>query len=377
MAAPLAHRIRAWLFEDAWPLWGGVGVDRSLGGFHEALDLAGRPAGLGYKRTRVTCRQVYVFAHAAELGWPPGAALCDHGYAFLKRSQLGTGAWARQLTPAGDVLDPTIDLYDHAFVLHALAWRLRLTADREPLALAHGLVDFLERDLRAGPGLGFTHEQAPGGWRYQNPHMHLLEASLAMAEASRAARFLDLARELVGLFQRVFFDGRTLGEYFEANLAARAAGPMGQIVEPGHMFEWAWILAQYQRLSGERMGDAICALTDFAEAHGVHKVTGVTFNAVTPEGVVSDGGSRTWPNTERMKGWLARHEIAGGVRPAAADAAASLLLDRYLAVSPAGSWMDSFDAEGRPAAANAPTSTLYHVALSFAEYLRLAPNEAA
>jgi hypothetical protein len=36
--------------------------------------------------------------------------------------------------------------------------------------------------------------------------------------------------------------------------------------------------------------------------------------------------------------------------------------------------MDAYDEAGRPAAAMAPTSTLYHLFLAFAEALRLAPQ---
>jgi N-acylglucosamine 2-epimerase/mannose-6-phosphate isomerase len=373
----LVDEVRAWLFEAALPLWGGVGVDRAGGGFVEELDLDGRPRELDYKRTRVTCRQIYVFSHAALMGWSDGAALSDHGYAFLRRAALDEG-WARRLTPDGRLLDATIDLYDQAFVLFALAWRRKLTGEAEPVVLAHRLVDFLQARIRAANGLGYTHEHAPGGWRWQNPHMHLLEASLAMAEASGEERFLELAGEIVGLFRGYFFDGHTLAEYFAADLQ-RAPGEAGRSVEPGHMFEWAWILAQYQKLAGD-VGAAseVRSLVANAEALGVDPASQATYNEITPGGQVSNAASRAWPNTERIKGALALAEIDGAGRfPQPAAAAARLLLDRYLNVTPRGSWIDLFDAQGAPVSRSAPASTLYHVALSFAEILRLAPRLAA
>ena len=45
--------------------------------------------------------------------------------------------------------------------------------------------------------------------------------------------------------------------------------------------------------------------------------------------------------------------------------------DRHLAWKPAGTWMDCFDAEGRPVADHIPASILYHVLLAVAELLRL------
>jgi mannose/cellobiose epimerase-like protein (N-acyl-D-glucosamine 2-epimerase family) len=49
----------------------------------------------------------------------------------------------------------------------------------------------------------------------------------------------------------------------------------------------------------------------------------------------------------------------------------SLLLERYLAHTPHGTWMDAFDADGRPVATTIPASTLYHLFLAFAEVLRV------
>jgi len=364
--------VRSWMFDAALPFWGDAGVDRGRGGFFEELDFSGRPTAVPFKRTRAMCRQVYVFSHASLLGWAPGAALASAGYAYLvERAWLGPDkGWARRLTADGAVLDPTPDLYDLAFVLFALAWRFKASGDPDALRRAHETLDFIDRRLRPAGGEGFLHTWPADGPRLQNPHMHLLEASLAAFEASGDRRFLDRATEVVGLFRRRFFDGRTLAEYFTDDWR-RLPGAQGRIVEPGHQFEWAWILASYQRLAGQDFSAEAAALVEFSEGHGVDATTQVTFNQVRDDGVVLDGGSRSWPNTERIKGHLALFELSGRDPRAAVAGSTRLLLDRYLAVAPRGSWMDAFDAEGRPAATAAPTSTLYHVFLAFAEILRL------
>ena len=364
--------IRRWMFDAALPFWGTAGVDRARGGFYEELDHAGRPTDVAFKRTRVQCRQIYAFSHAALLGWAEGDRLAALGYEYLiDRAWLGPDrGWARRLTGEGAVLDSTPDLYDLAFVLFALAWRYRASGDRDALGRAHETLDFLEHRLRPERGEGFLHEWPARLPRLQNPHMHLLEASLAAYEATHESRFLDLARELADLFRTRFFDGRTLAEFFTEDWR-RHPGAEGRIVEPGHQFEWAWILASYQRVSSADMRSPAEALVTFSEAHGVDPATQVTFTAVRDDGMPIDRGSRTWPNTERIKGHLARFEL-GGPRPDGAVAgSARLLLDRYLNVAPHGGWMDHFDADERPVAAAVPTSTLYHVFLAFAEVLRL------
>jgi len=370
--------IRSWMFDAALPFWGSAGVDRARGGFFEELDLNGQPTAASFKRTRVVCRQIYAFAHGALLGWREGLDLSAYGYEYLtSRAWLGPDkGWARRLTADGEVLDASIDLYDLAFVLFALAWRHKASGDRDPLVRAHQLLDFLDAHCRAGPGMGFLHEQAPGGWRWQNPHMHLLEASLAMYEASGDQRFLSLAGELVALFRRVLFDGRTLAEYFDTALA-RAPGEAGRIIEPGHQFEWAWILSQYQRLANDDVAAEARALVSFGEAHGVDRATQVAYNQIRDDGAPLDRGSRAWPNTERIKGHVALFENGERGSLAAIEGSARLLLDRYLAVSPRGLWIDDFDAEGRPLAKVAPASTLYHIFLAFAEVLRIEPQVTA
>ena len=203
--------------------------------------------------------------------------------------------------------------------------------------------------------------------------MHLVEACLSAFEATGDQRFLDRATDVVRLFRERFFDGRTLAEYFTDDWQ-RVAGDQGRIVEPGHQFEWAWILANYSRLAEVVLVDEISALVAFSERYGIDPATGATFNQVRDDGAPLDRGSRTWPNTERIKGHLAIFELVGGSPHPGIASATRLLLDRYLAVEPRGSWMDAFDASGRPLATTAPTSTLYHVFLAFAELLRLEPQ---
>ncbi|HET9369251.1 MAG TPA: AGE family epimerase/isomerase [Vicinamibacterales bacterium] len=370
-SVPLAE-IRAWMFDAALPFWGTAGVDRGRGGFYEELDFAGRPTACDFKRTRAMCRQVYVFSHAAMLGWSGGADLSAWGYDYLvSRAWLGKDrGWARRLTAEGAPLDETPDLYDLAFVLFALAWRHRASGDADALKRAHDTLDFIEWRLRPPHGEGFLHQWPAELPRLQNPHMHLLEASLALEATSRDPRFRALAAEIVSLFRTRFFDGRTLAEYFTDDWR-RASGEPGRIVEPGHQLEWAWILGGAGRLLGLDLREEANALVAFAERHGVDRATHVTVNQVRDDGAPIDAGSRTWPNTERIKGHLALIEMGGSGSIDAVAGSARLLLDRYLAVTPRGSWMDHFDVAGRPIASAAPTSTLYHVFLAFAEVLRL------
>lgn len=367
--------IHTWMFDQALPLWASHGLDTENGGYVEQLTFDGQDAGIDFKRTRVAGRQVYVFSHASVLGWRAGDKLAAPGMDFLTEQawQGPDKSFARLTTRTGEVLDAAPDLYDLAFVLFGFAWRHRATRDAESKAWLHRTLDFIEGHMRHPGGEGFWHESPPTGWRLQNPHMHLTEACLAAHEATADKRFADMATELVNLFRTRLFDMKsgTLAEYF-ADDWSRAPGDVGRIIEPGHQFEWAWILNQARKQLGLDTAAEIRALIAFAEKHGVDPETAATYNSVRDDGEPLDRGSRTWPNTERLKAAVALYEL-DGVDPAPVIVPTSeLLLKRYLGHEPAGTWIDQFDENGRPIARTVPASTLYHVFLAFAEVLRIA-----
>ena len=306
------------------------------------------------------------------LGWKPGAALSEWGYKYLvTQARLGEGAWARRLNRQGAVIDPTIDLYDLAFVIYAMAWRYRVSADPEARAHAIETVTFIRDRMRTPIG-GFWHALPGADHIRQNPHMHLAEACLVGFEVTGDDIFLETAREVVELFATRFFARGTLGERFDLNWARLPGG-----VEPGHQFEWSWILASYQRLSGEAVGDLAVGSAEFAERHGVDPGTRAVYDALNEDGSVLRSSSRLWPNTERIKAALALFELDSRDPRGALASSTGLLFGRYFGASKPGLWIDQFDANGKALATTTPASCVYHVFLAFAEMLRLEPRIAA
>lgn len=372
----LRNQIRSWMFEQALPFWARTGIDHVNGGYVEQLTLDGQDAGVAFKRTRVTARQVYVFSHAHVLGWDDG----DSDPAAIGVNFLVNQTWqgpdrgfARLVSRNGSVLDPTTDLYDHSFALFAFAWRHRARRDVESRDWMHRTLDFIETRMDHHSGEGFWHELPPTAGRLQNPHMHLTEACLAALESTGERRFAETASKLVQLFQSKLLDRTTglLPEYFTDDWR-RVPGDEGRLVEPGHMMEWAWILNQARKLVGANTDDDIRGLVALAERLGVDRASGATYNSIRNDGSALDKGSRTWPNTERIKASIALYELDGVDPTSVIDQAGGLLLSRYLAREPRGTWMDAFDEHGKNAAHVVPASTLYHVFLAFAEVLRIA-----
>lgn len=368
--------VRTWMFDTALPFWAEAGVDRADGGFVEQLDMAGRDGGVGFKRTRAQCRQIYCFTHSALLGWDRGAAIADHGWRFLAaHGRRADGAWVRRMGRAGGVLDPVCDAYDMAFALFAHGWRHRLTGDDAVIASALTTVDALDRLLKHPNGRGWIAAEDATGPREQNPHMHVIEAAIELADTTGHPRFHALVAEVMELFRTRFFDRSTgvLREFYAPDWS-RLDSAEGRIVEPGHMMEWSWILYRAKRLLGIESGRDALTLFETAERIGIAPATGLTLDQVDDTGTVLAGGSRSWPQTETLKANLAVLENEGRDTRAGIARCVDNLLDRYLAVAPAGTWIDQFDADGVPAADKIPSTTFYHVFLAFSELLRLQPS---
>lgn len=378
MAGTLAGRVSDWLFGHALPWWLANGWDSENGGAAiEAVRLSGQDAGLEYRRTRVICRQIYVFSHAHVLGWSNGLERAAEAAQFLTE-RVWTSAEAgfpKRTTRAGAIDDPTIDLYDHAFAMLGFAWHTRASDSQHSRDWLYRTIDFIEERLRHPTAPGFHHQLPRDGWRLQNPHMHLTEACLAAYDATGDNRFRNLCEELSGLFNEYFFDQEQgiLRESFTDDLRP-IPGPDSDLLEPGHHFEWAWILGELRRHVSRDISPQIQALIANTERHGVDPLSFATYNAIGPEGQLIDGGSRLWPNTERLKAACALHDLTGADPSRVFEQTLGLLFDRYLDCELKGLWKDAFNRQGELTARNTPASTFYHIMLAFAEVLRIEPD---
>ena len=369
-----------WMTGAALPLWCGPGHAGPGRGFIDDFDRAGRPAPEPRTAVLVQARQIYVYSHAALLGWPHGLAAAgdalqlvqDHGWA-------PGGGWVRSIGRAGGVADPTIDLYDNAFMLLALAWFARATGEATAIGWAHRTLDAIEARMRLGdtPGFANTWPEEPGP-RLQNPHMHLLEAMLALHEATGEARFGTAARGLVALFQERLFDPATgtLAEYFGPAWQRLPEAYPGRVTWPGHHFEWVWLLYQAKARLGIETRSEAMALQGFAERHGMDADTGLVRYAVTEQGVPLDRSIRLWPQTEALKAALMMLEHEGQ-SAAAATRILHNLLRLHLDRAPRGTWTETYDGAGKPVIGRIASTSLYHILVAYAELVRVTGRSGA
>jgi N-acylglucosamine 2-epimerase/mannose-6-phosphate isomerase len=374
-SAILFDRVQAFLERDALPFWASVGAYDN-GCFVEHLDLNAKPVDPGFTRVRAQARQIYVYSHAHQAGlWQDDSLAARAEAFFIKSCWLGPDkGWARRITRTGEVLDATPDLYDISFALFALAWRQRVAPTAQRLELAHQTLDFINREMATGNG-GYFAELGVRSPLQQNPHMHLTESMNAWFEASGDARFAELAGRMVDLMEQRFSDPKTgvLGEFFNESWAP-LDGRDGQIVEPGHQFEWAWIISHFGRLTGASRPDLARRLIASAGA-GYDAKTFLTIDQVDRSGAPLQVSRRLWPQTESLKAVLAQAEFLGLVDPVRIAGVTTALFENYLDTAPVpGTWIDHYNADGSIKTDKIPSTSLYHIQLAFLDLLRLKPQ---
>jgi mannose/cellobiose epimerase-like protein (N-acyl-D-glucosamine 2-epimerase family) len=368
-------RLKRWVVEDALPLWGETGFDSARGSFVERLTFEGAPVHSAPRRAMVQARQIYVFSHAALLGWRPrdGAIAVEAAHRLIDRYHGADGGhgWVFSVHPDGAIHDAKRDFYAHSFALFGLAWAYKLAPEPRFLAAALSTLSVLDQHFESPTGGYHSVLPADAGKREQNPHMHLFEAMLAWFEATGREMFLARAAELYGMMAARFFQPETgiLAEYFDGAWNPRE-GIAGRICEPGHHFEWSWLLRRYARLSGRGDSPIARALKAFGDRHGFD-ARGFVVDELLDDGRVHKPSRRCWPHTEAIKAEVAAAEIGDSEAAPRAAQTIDRLLAVFLGRPVAGGWIDHIDATGAPIVDAMPASTLYHVFLAAAEADRL------
>jgi mannose-6-phosphate isomerase len=184
--------------------------------------------------------------------------------------------------------------------------------------------------------------------------MHLLEASLAWETVGEGG-WSALSDEIAELALARFVDRRAgvLHEFFDADW--RVLGDAaGGLVEPGHQFEWAWLLERWGRARGRPDALEIARQLYATGLKGVDAGSGIALTALWSDLSVRDGGARLWSQTEFLKAALMFGDEAQALR-----AAEGLAL--YLQTPRRGTWRDKRMADGGFVEEPAPATSFYHL----------------
>lgn len=366
-----AQNLCDWLMVSAAPLWATLGVETEQDGqalwFRETLDITAKPTGAAL-RMRVQARQSYAFALLGKLGWHgPWASTAAIGLHALDTRFAKPDGYYRTGVDGitGVPSDETSVTYDQAFVLLALSV-MNADAQAEPKALA--LLDLLLKDRKESPGA--LRDVGPHP-RLSNPNMHFFEALIAWRQVGQSPLWAQLCDEIAMLAIERMIDGQTgaMPEILDKTWQPSATSLR---IEPGHQFEWAWLLFKWSMLSGNQ--EAISAAKRlFAVGRlGVDTDRMVAMNALDGAFAPQDANARFWPQTEWLKASLALAQLSTGAQKAMYESEAlhaCAAIDSFIQTPVQGLWFDELTKDGAMKATQVPASTFYHIVVAIQELL--------
>jgi mannose/cellobiose epimerase-like protein (N-acyl-D-glucosamine 2-epimerase family) len=279
---------------------------------------------------------------------------------FITHYQRRDGLFRALVGSDGASLDEEALLYDQAFTLLGYAAAATvLDAGPEFETRALDLRRVIELRLRADDG-SYLSREGSRDIRESNPHMHLLEAYLAWAEIGRDAGWAAGVKDIVNIALTRFIrkDSGAIGESYLATWQPDP-GIAGRLIEPGHQFEWAWLLLRSEHRHSGDVRAAALNLISVGEEYGVHE--GVAVNALYDDFSVRDGDARLWPQTERLKAALLAAALTGERTYLSMAEAAAASWVPYLNTRIPGLWRDVRSSGGEYADGPAPASTFYHL----------------
>ena len=374
----IREKLKIWLFDKALPLWWEKGADLEIGGFYERLNHDLSPDNID-RRTRVAARQVYSYALAKTMGYRGETeGPITQGLNWLEGPALRPdGMLHAVLTNKGDPIKSEFDFYDHAFALLAYASAFRVRPHDKSLELRACFIrDKILTDY-AHPVRGFEEANPRKLPLKANPHMHMFEACLAWIEAGGDEVWKKIAGQIADLCLDKFLHPETgsLREFFDGDWNPLASDE-GRIVEPGHQFEWAWLLIRWASISHDnRFIEKAKRLVSIGEDYGTDSLRGVTMNEIWDDFTPKDRMARLWPQTERMKAHVALWSVAQSddEKTLAVSNACTAAngLSHYLTTETEGLYYDKMGQDGKFLLESAPASSLYHIICAIDELGRI------
>ncbi|MDA5636278.1 AGE family epimerase/isomerase, partial [Agrobacterium sp. ST15.16.024] len=145
----------------------------------------------------------------------------------------------------------------------------------------------------------------------------------------------------------------------------------GRIMEPGHQFEWAWLLVRWGSLRNNAEAiDKAKRLFEIGEEHGICPRRKVAVMSLYDDFSVHDGLARLWPQTEWLKAAVRLASVTSGEerqRYLASGLRAIGALQPFLDTPVKGLWFDKWPANRPMLDEPAPASTFYHIVCAIYE----------
>ncbi|WP_338526539.1 AGE family epimerase/isomerase [Pseudomonas batumici] len=337
------------------PLWQGPGWNADMALPVEALDAEHRPLPPQRYRAMACARQLYLFSSLmGDAAFPAAGERASALFRSLQRHfhDAEHGGWFYSIDPQGAPLDTRKDLYTHAFILFACAhyW----AKVREPLveSVLNAALEVIAVRFANGDGLyeaSLDRDWSPlGSGPLQNPLMHLAEAFLATLSVREDAVTQGALLALAAGMQQRFIDRR------HGVMLEKPLGAVDNWFEPGHQFEWLFLLESSPLLRGTALHGSLDRAFDFAEQSGVDPQSGAVSAMLDSDGTLRDGTRRIWAQAEYLRALTLRVDNSARLQRQL-----QALQQHFMHK---GGWYECLDATGAVSREDMPSTTPYHLA---------------
>ncbi|MBU2977195.1 AGE family epimerase/isomerase [Alteromonas sp. C1M14] len=368
-----ATRFDQWLTQSVYDKWCSEGF-ASNGAAIERFTADGVADWQADKRIRVQARQLFSMCYGYKQGFLPQGPTFVKGINKYIDSVCGDylpGYYPMSIDANNQIKNNDSDLYDIAFFLLAYAWQFDALGDNSALDKARRLTDHFDKTLASEHG-GWLEGTYAHDVRRQNPHMHLFEAFMQLYLFTQDPYWKQFADKIFALFENHFFDSEygVIREYFTPSW--KISPEKGDIIEPGHLMEWVWLLNRYEQISGQDMSTYCDALYAKAKEFGLPEGGKWLIDTVKPDGSSPANTSRCWPMTEWIKAALVMAERHPNSEDYGEDAILAIngLVDGFGHPARTNQYVDSIDTNGTILDPLMPASSLYHLSMAHYEVMR-------
>jgi mannose-6-phosphate isomerase len=347
------------------PMWQGPGWNAELALPYESLDAGHAPLPPQRYRAMACARQLYVFASL--IGEVPQAE--ERASALFRSLQrhfhdAEHGGWFYSIDPQGAPLDTGKDLYTHAFILFACAHYWGKV--REPLveSVLNASLEVIARRFASVDGLYEASLKrdwsTTGSGPLQNPLMHLAEAFLATLSVREDANVRQALLGLCDGMAKHFIDPQ------QRVMMEKPLKAVDNWFEPGHQFEWYYLLASSPLLRNGKLHTALERSFGHTEQRGVEPDSGAVCAMLTLDTQAGprDATQRIWAQAEYLRALTLRPDNQGALLH-------QLQALRQHFLHPQG-WNECLDADGIVSRRDMPSTTPYHLLTCYrglADYL--------
>lgn len=338
------------------PLWLGPGWNADMALPYEALDARHQPLPPQRYRAMACARQLYLFSSL--IGQVP-AAEARAAALFHSLQQhfhdAEHGGWFYSIDPQGAPLDQRKDLYTHAFILFACAHYWDKVREPSVESALDAALDVIAQRFATGDGL--YDASLARDWTsldtgpLQNPLMHLAEAFLATLSVREDIATQCALLDLCTAMRQRFIDPQ------QNVLMEKPLEAVDNWFEPGHQFEWYFLLESSPLLRGSPLHASLDRAFARTEQLGVDPQSGAVAAMLDLEGSATDATQRIWAQAEYLRALTLR---PGSER--AVQRQLQALQQRFLH---AGGWYECRDENGDVSRKDMPSTTPYHLATCY------------